>query len=138
MYTDLTNANMHSMMTLYLPSWSSHKRGKLLNACTTTAISLWQYMYLVAVQAKVSLHTPVCRQLCHNLYIYIYIYQEGNHTPSTKPILPERVTLPLGTRSPIVRGDWGLFAQWPLREVLLTGMAPEVRNQNTVLVQFEA
>ena len=24
------------------------------------------------------------------------MYQEGNHTPSTKPILPERVTLPLG------------------------------------------
>ena len=28
----------------------------------------------------------------------------GNHTPSTKPILPERVTLPSGNEISIIRG----------------------------------
>ena len=28
------------------------------------------------------------------------MYQEGNHTPSTKPILPERVTLPSWNKIP--------------------------------------
>ena len=31
---------------------------------------------------------------------FLYSVQEGNHTPSTKPILPERVTLPSGNEIP--------------------------------------
>ena len=35
------------------------------------------------------------------------MYQEGNHTPSTKPIRPERVTLPSGNEIPNPLGVTG-------------------------------
>ena len=44
-----------------------------------------------AFVSQVRLYTPS---------IKIYWEQEGNHTPSTKPILPERVTLPSGNEIP--------------------------------------
>ena len=33
---------------------------------------------------------------------YIILYQEGNHTPSTKPVLPEQVAFPSGNEISMV------------------------------------
>ena len=65
-----------------------------------------------------------CRSLPLAVTYLHYINQEGSHTPSTKPILgnfqyvpsaqfcPNESHCRLGTRSPIVRGDWGRVARW--------------------------
>ena len=55
MHTDITNANMYQYDTVYI-CLHGHpniiiKEGSLLNACTTTAISLWQtVLHIVAIQ----------------------------------------------------------------------------------------
>ena len=39
------------------------------------------------------------------------LYTSGNHTPSIKPVLPERVTLPSGNEIPSLADDWGRVAR---------------------------
>ena len=62
----------------------------------------------------------------------------GNHTPSIKPILPERVPLSSGNEISIKDDSTGDELHDRASEVQLTGMVPEGRNHNTVQVQFEA
>ena len=43
----------------------------------------------------------------NSVFIFVLYVQEGNHTPSTKPILPERVTLASGNEIPNPLGVTG-------------------------------
>ena len=62
----------------------------------------WLLLYLGIVKSLTTATEKSCIQIEITVLFlqYLGVYQEGNHTPSTKPILPERVTLPSGNEIP--------------------------------------
>ena len=103
----------------------------------TSVASVYLYLIYSAIGAF-----DLSMQSAISVYISIIsgaIYTRGQPHPKYKANSARTSHIAVWERDPIVRGDWGRVARWPapLREVQLTGMAPEVRNKNTVLVQFE-
>ena len=47
------------------------------------------------------------------IYIYIYIYKRATTPQVQSQFCPNESHYRLGTRSPIVRSDWGRVARWP-------------------------